>query len=133
MKRLLVFGAALDYIKEKINFAELKKHETNLCSRLVDGLVQLNDVVIVGNLKQIKQQSHVVCFSIKDLHAHDIAGFLGEKEIAIRAGHHCAQPLVDYLGFNSLLRVSVGVYNSVQDIDVFLEKFKEALSFFKNL
>ena len=64
------------------------------------------------------------------MHAHDIAGYLGEKGISVRAGHHCAQPLVKELGFESLVRVSFAVYNTVQDVDIFVKELNETLKFF---
>lgn len=131
---IIGFGAALDYYEQNINFDELRHHESTLCGLVVDGLSKFQEVKIVGNIEMIKKEGHVVCFAIKRVHAHDIAELLGSRNIAVRAGHHCAQPLVgQLLGFDALLRVSVGAYNTVEDIEKFLEVFEDVLKFFKKL
>ncbi len=120
-------GAAIDYIQQHIDFNELEAHETHLSNLLIDGLTSINDITIVG-----KKGSHLVSFAVHNLHPHDLASLLGNQGVAIRAGHHCAQPLVTQLGFQSLLRVSVDVYNTEQDIKTFLQKLNNAIHLLRN-
>ena len=128
------FGAALDYYENTIDFEVLRQHESGLCRLVVDGLNELEDVKIVGNIESIKKQGHVVSFFVNGVHAHDVAELLGARNVAIRAGHHCAQPLVaELLGFDALLRVSVGAYNTAEDVEKFLEALRDVLKFFKKL
>ena len=127
------FAAAIDYLNEKINFSELKKHEAKLCHVLIDGLEQIKEVKIIGNLEQIKKEGHLVCFIVKGIHAHDLSSFLSEKGIAIRSGHHCAQPLADLLGVEASLRVSFYMYNTLQDVELFLKELKNGIKYLKSL
>jgi cysteine desulfurase / selenocysteine lyase len=123
-------GAAIDYISHNINFAQAQKHEAALCNQLLTELVKIKNIKIVGSISDIKEHGHLISFVIDGVHAHDIAGYLGSKGIAVRAGHHCAQPLVRALGFESLVRVSFAIYNTQEEVDIFVMKLKEALKFF---
>jgi cysteine desulfurase/selenocysteine lyase len=123
-------GAAVDYITNNLKFDKVASHEANLSKRLLTELVKIKCVKIVGNIQEIEKHGHLVSFAIDGVHAHDIAGYLGGKGVSVRAGHHCAQPLVKELGFESLVRVSFAVYNTDQDVDAFVVELKEALKFF---
>jgi len=123
-------GVAVDYINEKINFKELEKHQAMLSSKLIEGLQKLKGVRIVGNIERIKESGHIVCFYIDGIHSHDISAFLGNNNIAVRSGHHCAQPLACLLGVQSSVRVSFCIYNTLKDVEIFLEKLKETMTFF---
>jgi len=125
-------GAAIDYINKNINFDVLHKHEARLCSVLIDGLEKFKNIRIMGNKHWLRQHGHLVSFAIQDIHPHDIASYLGTKNIAVRAGHHCAQPLVHVLEVDSLLRVSFGVYNTLAEIETFLQELTHALELFGN-
>ena len=129
---ILGLGAAIDYITKNINFDKLAKHETMLCSKLIDGLQKIDGIYIAGNPDKIKKHSHVVAFNIEGIHPHDIAGFLGERGIPVRAGHHCAQPLINLLKQDALLRVSFAMYNTVNDVEIFLTELNNAIELFKN-
>lgn len=124
-------GAGIQYLKHNINFNDLERHEAGLCSQLIDSLQPLKEVSLYTNISQAKQRGHLVSFAVRGIHAHDIAAFLGTQNIAVRAGHHCAQPLANLLGEGSLIRVSFAMYNTKHDVDIFVEKLIQALSFFK--
>jgi len=126
---IMGLGAAIDFITQHIKFDQLKEFEAKLCKQLLDGLNAIPGIVIAGDQQTIARQGHIVSFAVPALHPHDIASHLGSKNIAIRAGHHCAQPLVTHLGFQSLLRVSVAAYTTPQDIDIFLFELKNTLTF----
>lgn len=122
---IIGLGAALDYYQQHIKFAELGTHLANLCARLIDGLVEFSQIKIIGNPEQLKQAGHLVSFTVAGYHAHDLAAYLGQFGICVRAGHHCAQPLHDYLGLTATLRVSFQVYNTPQEVDLFLAKLAQ--------
>lgn len=125
------FGAAIDYLDEKVNFDEFAKHNSMLSSLLIDELLKIDKIKIWGNIDRLKKTGHLVCFSLPDIHAHDISGYLGQKNIAVRSGHHCAQPLAMALRINSSVRVSFYVYNTKNDVIYFLEKLNETIDFFR--
>ncbi|KKQ33139.1 MAG: Cysteine desulfurase [candidate division TM6 bacterium GW2011_GWF2_37_49] len=124
-------AAAVDYIQSNFDFNELKTHQAELCKTLVEQLNCISQVRIVGNIQLIESEGHLVSFAVEGIHAHDIAGFVGSKGIAVRAGHHCAQPLVKHLGFESLVRVSFAAYNTIYDVEVFVKELKSAITIFK--
>lgn len=102
--------------------AAIKEHEQSLMRALINGLVALPNVHIVGAIEQLKVQAHIVSFIIDGIHAHDVAAYLNQWGIAVRAGHHCAQPLAKKLGIEASVRVSIACYNTTQDVDLLLEK-----------
>lgn len=124
-------GASVDYIRSKIDFAELKTHQAELCSELINKLNKIEFVKIVANQDIARQSGHILCFTVDGIHAHDIAGFVANKGIAVRAGHHCAQPLVRHLGIESLVRVSFAAYNDLNDLDKFVDALNKSVKFFK--
>lgn len=126
-------GAALDFLKKHVNYTTLRDHETKLCNVFIEGLRSLEGISIVGNLEMMKKHGHLVSFSAQNIHAHDVAAYFGRENIAVRAGHHCAQPLVNILGFDALLRVSFGMYNTLDDVTKILQTLDQALSFFRTL
>ncbi len=125
-------GAAIDYIDGHITFDQLRIHEAALCKQLIDGLLAIDGVTIIGNLASLATAGHLVCFAIKDIHTHDLASLLAQDGIAVRAGHHCAQPFVSSLDTSSLIRVSVTAYNTPQDIELFLQACTHALNLLKS-
>ncbi len=126
-------GAATDYIIKNIDFDRLAKHEASLCSYLLAGLQSNEAITIVGHQPWIQECGHMVSFSVKGVHAHDLAAYLSNHGIAVRAGHLCAQPLVNHLGFESLLRVSFALYNTADDVNRFLEALNKGTTLLKKL
>lgn len=127
---VLGLGAALEYIKKNIDLTTLKEYEAALCSRLINGLQEFKNIKILGPIEQLKRSGHSVSFVIADssgkgVHAHDVAAYLNVKNIAVRAGHHCAQPLHKKLGVDASVRVSFhGAYSSVEDVEKLLQTLK---------
>ena len=116
------FKAAVEYI-QKVGLDNIARHDLLLTQRLIEGLKTIPHVNIVGN-KDASKRPGIVTFTIDGVHPHDIATLLSEENIAIRAGHHCAQPLGAYLGVNSTARASIYFYNTEEDIDYLLSKVK---------
>jgi len=109
--------AAIEYLEPLLVDNQLRTHEAQLCARLIDGLHSIHTVRIMGPVHQLKGVGHTVSFVFDDVHAHDVAAYLDQFGIAVRAGHLCAQPLASRLGAESLVRVSVYAYNTEQEID----------------
>ena len=124
-------AAAINYIKQNINFADLQKHEAQLCAQLINGLTSINEtgnrIHILGNIDQLKRSGHLVSFSIDGIHAHDVAAYFDQHGIAVRAGHHCAQPLAKKLGIESSIRVSFYAYNTPEEVDYLMRVLRKLL------
>ncbi|WP_418066758.1 cysteine desulfurase [Sphingomonas endolithica] len=109
---VLGLHAAIDYV-EGIGLAAIHAHETALVAKTRAALSQVNSVTLFGP----EDSAGIVSFSIEGVHPHDIGTILDEAKVAIRAGHHCAQPLMQALGVDATARASFGVYNSAADVD----------------
>ncbi len=112
----IAFAAAADYVAE-IGLEVLHEREAALVARLRRELTAMNDVTVFGP----EDSAGIVSFVIDDIHPHDLGTILDEANVAIRAGHHCAQPLMDYLGVPATARASFGLYSTEADVDALLE------------
>lgn len=121
-------AAAIEYL-EVIDFDELRIHEATLCARLIEGLQRVPGVKIWGPIDQLKQEGHLVSFTVDGMHAHDVAAFLDQRGICVRAGHHCAQPLARTMGYEATVRVSFYLYNTIEDVDAVVEGVRECVAF----
>ncbi|MFA6526922.1 MAG: aminotransferase class V-fold PLP-dependent enzyme [Candidatus Babeliales bacterium] len=115
----IALASAIEYINKNINFNELHNHEVELCQALIKVLERHQEITIAGNINHIKKHGYMVSFAVKGIHHHDLAAYLGQQGIAVRAGHLCAQPFVASLGFQGLIRVSFGAYNTQRDVEAF--------------
>jgi cysteine desulfurase/selenocysteine lyase len=109
-------GAAIDYI-EAIGVAAIGRHEDVLVRHLRDELRKLNAVTLFGP----EDSAGIVSFALEGVHPHDLGTILDEENVAIRAGHHCAQPLMDHLGVPATARASFGLYSDESDIAALLQ------------
>ncbi|KQM67760.1 cysteine desulfurase [Sphingomonas sp. Leaf17] len=108
----LGLAAGIDYVTS-LGLDAIHAHETALVTRTREALSTLNSVRVYGPA----DSAGIVSFTIEGVHPHDIGTILDEERVAIRAGHHCAQPLMDALGVPATARASFGVYNGPQDVD----------------
>ncbi|MGX7951150.1 aminotransferase class V-fold PLP-dependent enzyme [Tsuneonella sp. HG249] len=106
------FAAACDYV-ENVGLEAIEAHETALVHSLRDGLRPMNDVTLFGP----EDSAGIVSFALNGVHPHDLGTILDEENVAIRAGHHCAQPLMDALGVPATARASFGLYSDHTDVD----------------
>ena len=115
-------GAAIDYICEH-GRDELEARERELAACLCEQLQALPFIQIVG---PADPRAHVgaVSFNVEGIHPHDVSSLLDTKDVAIRAGHHCAQPLLTWMGIESCCRASVAFYNDRADIDKLVDGLK---------
>ncbi len=114
--------AAIQYL-EAIGFDEIEKHERELTARLIAGMKEIPHIHIIGT-DDPEEKYGVVSFTVDGVHPHDVATILDSYGIAIRSGHHCAQPLGAYLGVPASNRVSVYIYNTMEEVEYFLDKLK---------
>jgi cysteine desulfurase / selenocysteine lyase len=119
------FSSTLDFL-ETLDWDEVSNHTTSLGKRFREGLAQVKDFQLVGDAQQ---QAGIVSFVHERIHPHDVAFFLTSKDIAVRAGHHCTQPLLDLLGIPATVRASFTIYNREQDVDQILEALSDLKKF----
>lgn len=117
--------AAIDYV-EDIGLHKIHAHEAALVAKTRDMLASLNSVRLFGPA----DSAGIVSFEVQGVHPHDVATILDEGNVAIRAGHHCAQPLMDSLGVAATARASFGVYNSAADIDALVKGIERVTRIF---
>ncbi|HEU0066121.1 MAG TPA: cysteine desulfurase [Sphingomonas sp.] len=117
--------AAIDYV-EGIGLERIHAHETALVARTREALGRLNSVRLFGP----ENSAGIVSFAVEGVHPHDIGTILDEAKVAVRAGHHCAQPLMDALGVDATARASFGVYNGPQDVDALVGGIERVLRIF---
>ena len=114
------FGRAIDFVNE-IGYKNIYKHEKMLFDYAYKLLKKLDFVEIYAS----KNSSSVLSFNIKNVHPHDVASLLDMKKICVRAGNHCAQPLLRFLKLDSTVRISFGVYNTKSDVDALVLALKQ--------
>ncbi len=117
--------AAIDYV-DAIGLDRIHAHESALVQQTRDALASLNSVRLLGP----DDSAGIVSFVIQGVHPHDVATILDEGGVAIRAGHHCAQPLMDLLGVTATARASFGVYNGAADIDALVKGIERVTRIF---
>lgn len=121
-------GAAVEYLSQ-IGMDRIHDHEVELTRHLLDGIHQLPGITVYGP----QDRAGLVSFSVDAIHPHDLSTLLDQAGVAIRAGHHCTQPLHRYLNVQSTSRASVYLYNTKAEIDHFLEALKESVEFFASV
>jgi len=120
--------AAIEYLEE-IGLDKIKEHELELTKYALEKMKQLDFVEIAGPL-DLEDRGGIISFNIKDIHSHDLATIVDSEGIAIRSGHHCAQPLMKFYGLNSTGRVSFYLYNTREEVDRFLESLEKVREVF---
>ena len=121
-------GAAIDFLEE-IGLDNIEKHEHELAQYALERLSEVDGVTIYGP----KHRAGLVTFNIEDVHPHDVATVLDVEGIAVRAGHHCAQPLMKWLKASSTARASFYLYNTKEEIDTFVESLIKTKEYFTNV
>ncbi len=116
------FAAALDYM-DGIGWETFEKHEHALLDRMLTGMRAMPWLTVYGEPTADKRYG-VVSFNVQDVHPHDVATILDAGGVAVRAGHHCAQPLMEFLGIGSCCRASIAIYNDEEDIDALLNNLE---------
>ncbi|GAA5421973.1 cysteine desulfurase [Tetragenococcus halophilus] len=126
----IALASAIDYLT-KIGFAEIYQHEKELVNYVLPRLQAIDGLTIYGP-PEPRDHTGVIAFNLDGLHPHDVASALDMEGVAVRAGHHCAQPLLEYLDLAATTRASFYLYNTKEDADRLVEAIKVTKEFFKN-
>ncbi|WNO86453.1 cysteine desulfurase [Streptococcus suis] len=121
-------GAAVDYLTE-IGMDAIQAHEAELVDYVFPKLQAIPDLTIYGS-QDLSKRTGVIAFNLDDLHPHDVATALDYEGVAVRAGHHCAQPLLRYLQVPATVRASFYIYNTKADCDKLVEAIIKTKEFF---
>ena len=121
-------GKAIDYLKE-IGIDNIEKYEGELLDYATKKIGAIDKLTIIGSAKN---KASVISFTIDGIHSHDIGGWLDESGIAIRTGHHCTQPAMNFYGINSTARASFAHYNTKAEVDKLVVKLKEMCDWWFN-
>jgi cysteine desulfurase/selenocysteine lyase len=121
--------AAIDYLAA-IGMEAVRAHEADLTAYALERLPEVEGITIFGP-PEIDKRGGAISFAIEGIHPHDVAELLGRENVCIRAGHHCAQPLMRHLGVPATARASFHVYNSRQDVDRLVEALNKARKVFQ--
>lgn len=120
----IAFGAALDYMNS-IGFDEIESYEEELLDYATAKLNQIEGLCIYGNTKH---KTAVISFNIDSLHPYDVGTLLDKMGIAVRTGHHCAQPIMDYYKIPGTIRASFAFYNTKDEVDTFVNGVQRAIA-----
>jgi cysteine desulfurase/selenocysteine lyase len=124
-------GAAIDFLNE-IGLDNIAEHEHKLVAYALEKLSAIEGMTIYGPLDAAKRAG-LITFNIKDVHPHDVATVLDAEGIAVRAGHHCAQPLMRWLNASATARASFYLYNTKEDIDKLVEGLVKTKEYFSDV
>ncbi len=120
----IAFAKALDYLNE-IGFEAIEKYEKELLDYAAEKLLEIPNVVIYGNTTQ---KVSVISFNIGGIHPYDIGTIVDKMGIAVRTGHHCAQPIMSYFDIPGTIRASFSFYNTKEEIDSFIKALQKAIT-----
>ena len=121
-------GVAVDYL-QRVGLGKIRQHEQEITAHALERMAEFPEIIVYGP-KTAAQRSGLIAFTMGDIHPHDMATFLDEDGIAIRAGHHCAQPLHKHLGLGATSRASFYLYNTRAEVDAFIEALHKVKKFF---
>ncbi len=119
---VIASGIALDYIN-KLGLENIKKYEDYLLDHATSKLKEIEGVKIYG---EAKIKTSVISFNIKNIHPYDVGSVIDNLGIAVRTGHHCAQPIMDYFDIPGTIRISFSFYNTIDEINILIEALKKA-------
>ena len=122
-------AAAIDYLEE-IGMENIHQHEQEIVAYLLPKMQEMEDVTVYG-ISDPEHHSGVISFTIDGIHPHDVATALDMEGFAVRAGHHCAQPLMRWLDVPATCRASFYIYNTLQEAEQFLEALEKVKEFFQ--
>ena len=129
MAQAVGLGAALNYLS-KVGMKKIHEHEEILVERALSGLKNTSGVEIIGSKSSLNRGS-AISFTIEGVHPHDVGQVLDDLGIAVRTGHHCAWPLMQELKLNATTRASFYLYNTPEEVDIFLDGVNQVKKFFK--
>ena len=116
-------SAAIDFINE-VGWDIMEAQEEKLTIKAVEGIKATKGIRLIGSDKA-EDHKGIITFMVDDVHPHDVADILGRSGVCVRAGHHCAQPLMDHLGVKSTCRASFAFYNTEEEVDKFITELSK--------
>ena len=119
-------GAAIDYVNA-IGLDNIAAHEHGVLQYATERLQAMDGVTIIGNARE---KAAIVSFVLEDIHPHDVGTFIDRAGVAVRVGHHCAQPVMDRFGVAATARASFGLYNTRPEVDTLVDALEETRKFF---
>jgi cysteine desulfurase/selenocysteine lyase len=119
-------GTALEYMKS-IGLDSIREYEKVLLEECTNQLSEIPELRIIGTASE---KASVISFTLKNIHPHDIGSLLDVDGIAVRAGHHCCQPVMNYYGIPATTRISFGLYNTVEEIEYTVKSIRSIISLF---
>ncbi|MEY4768793.1 MAG: hypothetical protein RL637_1432 [Pseudomonadota bacterium] len=122
----VALGAAIDYVTE-LGMNQIANYEQQLLEYAIHKAKQIPAMNIIG---QAKEKGAILSFTLKGIHPHDIGTLLDSQGIAIRAGHHCAMPVMDFFQVPATARASFAIYNTIEEIDYFMQAIEELIAIF---
>jgi cysteine desulfurase / selenocysteine lyase len=120
----IAFGTAIDYMNQ-IGFDAIAQHEKKLLEYATQQLLEIENLEIYG-VKDLTKKEAVISFNIKGIHPYDIGTIVDKLGIAVRTGHHCAQPIMDFYKIPGTIRASFAFYNTKEEIDIFVQALQKA-------
>ena len=120
----IVLGTAIDYLNE-IGFENIAAYEQELLDYATAKLMQIEGLKIYGTATN---KASVISFNVAEIHPYDIGTIIDKLGIAVRTGHHCAQPIMDYYSIPGTIRASFAFYNTKEEIDIFVDALNKAVS-----
>ena len=126
---VIAFGVAIEYLSD-IGMENVRAHEKELTRYALDNITGVKGIQVYGTV-DVEKRGGVISFNLGDIHPHDLSTILDEDGVAIRAGHHCAQPLMELLGVAATSRASFYIYNTKQEVDVLMKSLERARLIFR--
>jgi cysteine desulfurase/selenocysteine lyase len=120
----ICLGVAVDWLS-KLDLLKLEKHETELLDYATNRIKEIDGVKIYG---EAKNKCSILSFLIGDLHPYDLGTLLNQQGVAVRTGHHCTQPVMDYFKIPGTIRASFAFYNTKAEVDFFIDALKRAVN-----
>ena len=120
----IAFGATIDYIQQ-LGMEAIATHEHKLLEYAIAKLQNIEGITLYGN-DDLSKRTAVISFNLQNIHPYDVGVILDQLGIAVRTGHHCAQPIMDFYCIPGTVRASFAVYNTFEEIDIFVEAVKKA-------
>ncbi len=120
----IAFGATIDYIQQ-LGMETIATHEHKLLEYAIAKLQNIEGITLYGN-DDLSKRTAVISFNLQNIHPYDVGVILDQFGIAVRTGHHCAQPIMDFYCIPGTVRASFAVYNTFEEIDTFVEAVKKA-------
>ena len=123
----IALGAAIDYVNE-VGLENIGPYEDELFRYATEQLSQFSELRIIGTAER---KASIISFVIDDIHAHDVSTILDQEGIAVRTGHHCAQPVMERFGVPATSRASFAFYNTKEEIDALIQGIRKVIEVFK--